>query len=157
MRAHCGADGTASAGGLRLPHAILRVRLHRFAVDGSDRGTALIRARDDAEARDRADSLAEGASYIALGPGVAADAAQASLKRLLGRGGLQHLSAVREGRAHAIWHGFYNSPFNVVAVQVFAKWLHPEAFADLDPQRTLERFYGEFQPVALDGQYWISL
>ena len=60
MRAHCGADGTASAGGLRLPHAILRVRLHRFAADGSDRGTALIRARDDAEARDRADSLAEG-------------------------------------------------------------------------------------------------
>ena len=27
----------------------------------------------------------------------------------------------------------------------------------LDPQRTLERFYREFQPVTLDGQYWISL
>lgn len=104
-----------------------------------------------------ADSLAEDAPYIALGPGVAADAARASLQRLVGRGGLQHLAAVREGRAHAIWHGFYNSPFNVVAVQVFAKWLYPEAFVDLDPQRTLEHFYGEFQPVVLNGQYWISL
>lgn len=104
-----------------------------------------------------ADSLAEDAPYIALGPGVTADAAQASLRHLLGRGVLQHLGAVREGRAHAIWHGFYNSPFNVVAVQVFAKWLYPEAFVDLDPQRTLEHFYREFQPVTLDGQYWISL
>ncbi|OEC35566.1 iron complex transport system substrate-binding protein [Pseudomonas cuatrocienegasensis] len=104
-----------------------------------------------------ADSLAEGAPYIALGPGVAGEPARASLARLLSRGGLQHLAAVREGRAHAIWHGFYNSPFNVVAVQVFAKWLHPEAFADLDPQQTLAAFYAEFQPVALDGQYWISL
>lgn len=104
-----------------------------------------------------ADSLAVGASYIALGPGVEAEPARVSLQRLVSRGGLQHLSAIREGRAHAIWHGFYNSPFNVVAVQVFGKWLHPEAFADLDPQRTLERFYRDFQPVALDGQYWISL
>ena len=104
-----------------------------------------------------ADSLAAGASYIALGPGVDADPARASLQRLVSRGGLQHLAPVRDGQVHAIWHGFYNSPFNVVAVQVFAKWLHPQAFADLDPRRTLETFYGQFQPVALDGQYWISL
>ncbi|MGE8363087.1 ABC transporter substrate-binding protein [Pseudomonas sp.] len=104
-----------------------------------------------------ADSLAAGATYIALGPGVQAEPARASLARLVSRGGLQHLKAVREGRVHAIWHGFYNSPFNVVAVQVFAKWLHPEAFADLDPRGTLEAFYRNFQPVALDGQYWISL
>ena len=76
MRAHCGADGTASAGGLRLPHAILRVRLHRFAADGSDRGTALIRARDDAEARDRADSLAEAlARGVATAPAALPDLA----------------------------------------------------------------------------------
>ena len=35
-------------------------RLHRFGVDGSDRGTVLIRARDDAEAKHQADRLAEG-------------------------------------------------------------------------------------------------
>lgn len=104
-----------------------------------------------------ADSLAAGASYIALGPGVEAQPARSSLQRLVGRGGLQHLQAVRERQVHAIWHGFYNSPFNVVAVQVFAKWLHPQAFADLEPRRTLEDFYREFQPVALDGHYWISL
>lgn len=104
-----------------------------------------------------ADSLAAGASYIALGPGVDAEPARASLQRQVGRGGLQHLQTVRDNQVHAIWHGFYNSPFNVVAVQVFAKWLYPQAFADLDPRQTLEHFYRQFQPVALHGHYWISL
>ncbi|MEE7446552.1 hypothetical protein MRF4_01170 [Methylobacterium radiotolerans] len=35
-------------------------RLRRFATDGSDRGTVLIRAHDDTEARQQADRLAEG-------------------------------------------------------------------------------------------------
>ena len=94
---------------------------------------------------------------VVLGAGVDAVTARASLVRATQRRGISHLSTFQQGRVHAIWHHFYTSPFNVVAVQVFAKWLHPELFADLDPQATLRTMYQRFQPIPLDGQYWISL
>lgn len=94
---------------------------------------------------------------IVLGAGVSPVLARASLARALSRPGIAELQAVRAGRAYAIWHHFYNSPFNVVAVQVFAKWLHPQRFADLDPRDTLQRLYARFQPVPLNGTYWVEL
>lgn len=99
----------------------------------------------------------EAEGYVMLGPMVGAAAAERSLQSLTLRYSLPVLAAIREGRAHGIWHSFYNSPFNVVAVQVFATWLYPEHFADLDPRQTLAEFYRDFQPVPLDGTYWISL
>lgn len=94
---------------------------------------------------------------IVLGAGATPDAARASLQRALQRTGIADLAAVREGRAYAIWHHFYNSPFNVAAVQAIAKWLHPQRFADLDPEATLRTAYARFQPVPLNGTYWIGL
>lgn len=94
---------------------------------------------------------------IVLGVGATPDAARASLQRALQRTGIAELKAVRDGRAYAIWHHFYNSPFNVAAVQAMAKWLHPQRFADLDPEATLRTAYARFQPVPLAGTYWIGL
>ncbi len=93
---------------------------------------------------------------IVLGAGVDPAVARASLARALDRRGIAELEAVKQGRAHAIWHHFYNSPLNVVAVQAIAKWLHPERFADLDPAATLRTLYARFQPVPLAGVYWID-
>jgi iron complex transport system substrate-binding protein len=42
-------------------------------------------------------------------------------------------------------------------VQAMAKWLHPQRFADLDPEATLRTAYARFQPVPLNGTYWIGL
>ena len=94
---------------------------------------------------------------IVLGAGATPEAARASLQRALQRTGIAELKAVRDGRAYAIWHHFYNSPFNVAAVQAMAKWLHPQRFADLDPEATLRTAYARFQPVPLNGTYWIGL
>ncbi|MGE0799681.1 MAG: ABC transporter substrate-binding protein [Lautropia sp.] len=94
---------------------------------------------------------------IVLGADATPEAAQASLARAVQRRGIAQLQAVEQGRAYAVWHNFYNSPFNVVAVQVFAKWLHPELFADLDPRATLQTMYQRFQPIALEGTYWTAL
>jgi len=94
---------------------------------------------------------------VVLGADATPEAAQASLARAMQRRGIAQLQAVKEGRAYAMWHHFYNSPFNVVAVQVFAKWLHPELFADLDPRATLQTMYDRFQPIALEGVYWTAL
>jgi iron complex transport system substrate-binding protein len=103
------------------------------------------------------DSVTRTPTRVVLGAGVDAATARDSLLRATHRRGIEHLPTFKQGRAHAIWHHFYTSPFNVVAVQVFAKWLHPELFADLDPQATLRTLYQRFQPIPLDGQYWTSL
>ena len=94
---------------------------------------------------------------IVLGADATPEAAQASLARAVQRRGIAQLQAVKEGRAYAMWHHFYNSPFNVVAVQAFAKWLHPELFADIDPRATLQTMYDRFQPIPLEGVYWTQL
>lgn len=91
---------------------------------------------------------------IAAGAGVSAELARQSLQRSLQRPQIRNLQAVQQGRAHAIWHHFYNSPFNVAAVQAMAKWLHPALFADLDPRHTLQEMHKRFQPFDVQGEYW---
>lgn len=103
------------------------------------------------------DSVARTPNLIVLGAGVDVRTARDSLVRATQRRGIAHLPTFKQGRVHGIWHHFYTSPFNVVAVQAMAKWLHPALFADLDPQATLQMLYQRFQPVPLDGVYWVSL
>lgn len=90
---------------------------------------------------------------IVLGAGVDPDTARESLTSALDRPGVRDLPAVDNGRAHAIWHHFYNSPLNVYAFQKFAQWLHPEKFENLDPETTLTRLLEGFRPVDLTGTY----
>lgn len=94
---------------------------------------------------------------IVLGADATPEAARRSLARALKRPFISDLTAVKEGRAFAVWHHFYNSPFNVVAVQAMARWMHPEAFRDLDPQATMQGLYARFMPIPLRGIYWTSL
>ncbi|MGR4869109.1 ABC transporter substrate-binding protein [Variovorax sp. LARHSF232] len=89
---------------------------------------------------------------IALGADVSPELARQSLQHSLQRPQIRPLQAVQQGRTHAIWHHFYNSPFNVAAVQALAKWLHPALFADLDPRQTLQEMYRRFQPIELQGE-----
>ncbi|MDR9613942.1 ABC transporter substrate-binding protein [Providencia rettgeri] len=82
--------------------------------------------------------------------------AKESLKRVTERKGINSLSAIKDKQDYAIWHNYYNSPYNVIATQVFAKWFYPEQFADLDPQKTLEQLHSEFLAVEPSGVYWVS-
>lgn len=95
-------------------------------------------------------------TFLALGTGVSEETAQARLGAALARPGIADLPAVRERRAHAVWHHFYNSPLNVAAVQAIAKWLHPTLFADLDPDALLADLHRRFQPFPVDGVYWTT-
>ncbi len=104
-----------------------------------------------------AQTQAQSPQRIATGAGVSVDLARQSLQRSLQRPQIRPLQAVQQHRAHAIWHHFYNSPFNVAAVQAMAKWLHPTLFADLDPRQTLQEMHRRFQPIELQGEYWTSV
>lgn len=91
---------------------------------------------------------------LVLGAQTTPAQASASLKPLLARKGISTLKAVEAGRSFGIWHNYYNSPYNVLAVQLFAKAFYPEKFADLDPQQTQKQLYKQFLAVEPTGTYW---
>lgn len=94
---------------------------------------------------------------VAVGAGMTAKTGRESLARYLAAPEFRALDAVSTGRAHAVWHNFYNSPFNIVVLEAFAKWIHPDSFADVDPQQTLKHIFDDFLPFDLDGIYFATL
>lgn len=97
-------------------------------------------------------------SEILLGPLVSAVQAQGSFRLMMDKQPLlSHLAAVREGRAYAVWHNFYLSPYHMVDVEVFAKALYPQLFKDVDPQQTVKEIYTQFLPIPFSGTYWTQL
>jgi iron complex transport system substrate-binding protein len=150
MMAHfLDAAGAENIGAALVPGATGKVSLEKLLADQPQFwvGTAVGRAGQTAE---------PGHPRIVLGSGATVAEARATLAAALARPGVRELEAVKQGRAMAIWHNFYNSPFNVVAVQALAKWLHPALFADLDPGATMQALYARFQPLPLDGTFWVE-
>lgn len=94
---------------------------------------------------------------IVAGPGTTPQQARASLRQTLDARGLTSLAAVKEGRAYALWHHFYNSPLNLYAIEKMATWFHPDIFAELNPEATLKRLLAGFAPLKLEGEYATAL
>ncbi|MGF6230376.1 iron complex transport system substrate-binding protein [Inquilinus ginsengisoli] len=96
-------------------------------------------------------------AWVGVGPGADRDVSRARLQALMQRPAFTTIPATQTGRVHAIWHQFYDSPYQFVAIQALAKWLHPELFADLDPDATFRSFHERFLPVEYRPGYWVSL
>ncbi|PLR37465.1 hypothetical protein CYR32_06545 [Chimaeribacter coloradensis] len=100
----------------------------------------------------------EGARTVSLGPQVSAAQASASFTQIMAaQPVLAHLAAVQTGRAYALWHNFYLSPYHVVAAEFFAKALYPQQFADVNPQQTMQDLYRRFLPLEFSGTFWSQL
>ncbi|MCQ4162043.1 ABC transporter substrate-binding protein [Roseomonas sp. GC11] len=95
--------------------------------------------------------------WVGVGPGADQERARERLRRLMQRPAYRTLPVVGRGRVHAIWHQFYDSPYQFVAIQALAKWLHPDLFADLDPDATFREFHARFLPIDYKPGYWVSL
>lgn len=98
-----------------------------------------------------------GGRWVGVGPGADLAEAARKLEGYLERPAYAATSAQRNRAFHAIWHQFYNSPYQFVAVQQLAKWLHPELFADLDPDATFRELHERFLPIAYRPGYFVSL
>ncbi|MEE4452131.1 ABC transporter substrate-binding protein [Novosphingobium resinovorum] len=97
------------------------------------------------------------AGGLVLGAGFSTEQARASLAKVAARQGIAGLRAVQAGRVHGFSHQLINSPLDIVAIETFATWVHPEAFRDVDPARTLEEVNRRFLAVPYRGSYWVSL
>jgi iron complex transport system substrate-binding protein len=98
-----------------------------------------------------------GGPWIGVGPGADLHEAARKLQGFTQRPAYTGTAAQRDRRFHAIWHQFYNSPYQFVAVQHLARWFHPELFADLDPDAAFRELHERFLPVPYRPGYAVSL
>ncbi|MFJ5160925.1 ABC transporter substrate-binding protein [Pantoea sp. NPDC088449] len=82
--------------------------------------------------------------------------AQQRLDHLLNRNGLNVLKAVKQRDVMVIYHQFYDSPLNILAVEAMAKFLHPQLFTDLNPQADLETVHHDFLKMPYSGLFWLT-
>jgi iron complex transport system substrate-binding protein len=94
---------------------------------------------------------------LVIGPGYTAERARAALGKMASRRGISELGAVGRGRVHGLSHQLLNSPLDILAVEVLAKWVHPELFGDLDPEATMVEINRRFLAVPLEGAHWVDL
>jgi iron complex transport system substrate-binding protein len=92
-----------------------------------------------------------------LGGGIDAASARSSLENVLSDSVRRELTAVREERAYGISHQLAISALSILALESFAKWIHPDLFPDLDPNRTLAEINERFLAVPLEGTFWTKI
>lgn len=94
---------------------------------------------------------------VLLGYDAVEEENQKRLAALASRPGWSKLQAVENKRFYSVYHQFYNSPFHFIAVQQFAKWIHPEHFKDLDPEANFKEIHNRFLPFDYSGQFFAEL
>lgn len=153
----CGTPGKGNYGELIEAAGAVNVgaELHQ-GVLGSAKPEAIAAARPQVYVAGGA-SAAGSRVGVQLGDGITPGQARASLAQTIAnRPGVTSLAPVQAGKVGAVWHNFYNHPFNVVAVQALAKIAHPELFPTLDPDATQREMLRRFLHVDLNGTYWID-
>ncbi|KAA3515655.1 ABC transporter substrate-binding protein [Agrobacterium rosae] len=95
--------------------------------------------------------------FVPVGRGADMDLSRERLAKLMTRTPFPELDAVKKGNVHAVWHQFYGAPYEFFPIQQFAKWFHPELFADLNPEQNFEEFHERFLPVTYKPGYFVSL
>ncbi|WP_040890004.1 ABC transporter substrate-binding protein [Vibrio ezurae] len=75
---------------------------------------------------------------IPLGYNPNTAAIKSATNTLLHRTWMAPLPAYQNKEVYSIYMPFYNSPYNLVALEYFAKWIYPEQFKDLNPEQTFE-------------------
>ncbi|PYE35085.1 iron complex transport system substrate-binding protein [Rhizobium sp. PP-F2F-G38] len=98
-----------------------------------------------------------GGNWVGVGYGADLQEAHRKLENLTKRPAFTGIKAVNDSEIHAIWHQFYNNPYQFVAIQQIAKWLHPDLFKDLDPEATFKQLHERFLPLPYKPGYFVSL
>ncbi|WP_175839542.1 ABC transporter substrate-binding protein [Burkholderia arboris] len=97
-----------------------------------------------------------GLASLRVGAQTSAHDAAASLAQLAARPGFDAIKAIHDGRVHGISHNYYDSPYNILAIEAFAKWFYPQQFKDLDVKATQAELHRRFLAIAPQGAEWVD-
>lgn len=81
--------------------------------------------------------------------------AQERMAAYLTRAGWSELPAVKSGNVYGIYHGGTRALSDFAYFRFLGKVIHPEAFADVDPQAELAQFYADWLPVEANGIFML--
>lgn len=97
------------------------------------------------------------ATFASAGYGISMADAEKSLQHLPSvQPAFDLLRAPKEGNLYAIWHQFYNSPFNYLALLQIAQWLHPEDYTDVDVAKEWKDAHEKYAPFSGEGAFFVS-
>lgn len=83
----------------------------------------------------------------ALGYATSTQKAESSLGDLEARPGFAALTAAQNNRVYGLYHPFYSSVFNIVALEYLAQFIYPGAFARLNPLQTYATLISQFTTI----------
>lgn len=75
---------------------------------------------------------------------------------LVNRPVIKTLSSIKEKKALALYHQYYDLPFNIVAIEVIAKFIYPDKFKDIDPVQDNLYLHKNFTSIEPNGIFWFS-
>ena len=94
---------------------------------------------------------------VVMGYGSDRELAREHLEAYKSRDGWSSLNAVKNNNMGAIYHDLSRHIFDFAGAQFLAKTLHPDLFADIDPEANLAKFFSDYMPVELDGVWTLLL
>ncbi|WP_414833849.1 ABC transporter substrate-binding protein [Afifella sp. YEN Y35] len=103
--------------------------------------------------------IATGGAYMAsrgglvIGSGISEDRTEDAMRRLLARPGFAELPAVRNGRVHGMAKQLFDPVLDILALELMARWIHPEIFSDLDVEASRDAL-NRMSAIKLEGNYW---
>ncbi|MDU0479863.1 ABC transporter substrate-binding protein [Staphylococcus chromogenes] len=95
-------------------------------------------------------------THVQLGYSAKPDQAEATKQDLSKLPGMDQVDALKNGHTAAIWHQFYDSPLNFMAVEFIAKWLHPELFNDTDIEAHWRDVHTKYVPFDVSGVFFLK-
>jgi len=98
----------------------------------------------------------KGSVSVPLGYTGSAERAVPALEKLMSRSKLQYLTAYQQKQVLALYQQYYDTPFNIIAVEVIAKMLHPDLFPELDPQADSLKLHKTFTALDGSGLFWLQ-
>lgn len=102
--------------------------------------------------------IATGGSYmkarggLLIGPEFSEEQTKVSLQALVERPGIEAIG-FQPHAVHGVSQQLFNSPLDILVLQLVAKWSWPDLFADLDPEATRQDL-NALMKVPLQGRYW---
>ncbi|MGJ5647212.1 ABC transporter substrate-binding protein [Morganella morganii] len=98
----------------------------------------------------------KGSASVPLGYTGSAERAVPALEKLMSRPKLQYLTAYQQKQVLALYQQYYDTPFNIIAVEAIAKMLHPALFPELDPQADSLMLHKTFTALDSSGLFWLQ-
>lgn len=94
---------------------------------------------------------------VLMGFDIPKETTRARAAPFLERAGWADIPAVKQGEVHVIYHGGTRTLYDYIFLRYIAKVLHPELFADVDPQAELDAYYRANLPVTPNGTFMLKL